>query len=572
MVGVASNRPKLSDVSINGIGVIASSNLELKPGFTVITGETGAGKTMILTALNLVLGGKADAALVRHGNERAVASATFEINNDLAEKFEERGVIAQDGELIITRTVNSDGRSKAVAGGISVAMSALSEIADELVMIHGQAASQTLTKTAKHRDLLDGFGNYRDVFSRYQASYQAVSDMKKRIKAMRNASKERDSKLAELEVFKNAITKLNPQVGEINDVNEEIGKLSSVEELRVTISNSLNSIDGEELSALAALNQARKYLEKAASLDGSLTNRHDAISDAYFQLQETVGALSGYLENLSADPNRLDFLQQRKSDLSSFIKKFGDGTDPDIALASLIERRSNLANEIEDLAGGDDRIKELENELKSLENSLIGAANDLSKARKKAGEDLAKKVSEEIHNLSMPNTNFVVSILPLDNLEFTGADEVSFQLQTHSDGPLVSIAKGASGGELSRIALAIEVVIAESENIGTYIFDEVDAGVGGKAAIEVGKRLKKLSKNAQVIVVTHLPQVAAWADSHFVVMKDESGSVTQSQIQEVIDKNRVEELARMLAGHESSESARKHAAELLEESQIHVFQ
>lgn len=565
---MVSKRPVLTDISINGIGVISSSHLELKPGFTVITGETGAGKTMILTALNLVLGGKADAALVRHGNERAVASATFEIPKEIETEFEERGIMAQDSELIITRTVNSDGKSKAIAGGISVPIGTLAEIADELVMIHGQAASQTLTKTAKHRELLDGFGGYQGEIESYKSAFTEVVEIKKRIKAMKSASKERESKLTALQEFKSAVNKINPQAGEISDVNDEINRLSSVEELRIAVSTALNSVDGEDLSALAALNQARKSLEKAAELDSTLASRQEALSDAYFQVQETVGALSGYLEELSADPNRLDYLQQRKADLTGFIKKFGEGGDFDIALAEIIERRANLENEIADLVGGDERITELENELLKLEKEHQVAAANLTKARKKAAANLEKRVSDEIHGLSMPNTNFKVLLTATEGLDQSGGDEVAFQLQIHSDGPLVSIAKGASGGELSRIALAIEVVIAESENIGTYIFDEVDAGVGGKAAIEVGRRLKNLSKNAQVIVVTHLPQVAAWADSHFVVAKDESGSVTQSQIREVVASSRVEELARMLAGHESSESALKHAAELLADSKI----
>ncbi|MEY4444132.1 MAG: hypothetical protein RL301_211 [Actinomycetota bacterium] len=568
---MVNKRPLLTDVSINGIGVISAAHIELKPGFTVITGETGAGKTMILTALNLVLGGKADAALVRHGSERAVASATFEIPKSFSESFEERGVIVQDSQLVITRTVNSDGKSKANAGGIAVAIGALNEIADDLVMIHGQAASQTLTKTAKHRELLDGFGGYQGEIENYQSAFNAVSELKKRIKAMKSASKERESKLADLEVFKAAITKLNPQAGELTDVNDEINKLSSVEELRIAVSGALNSVDGEELSALAALNQARKSLEKAAEIDSALASNFDSIADAYFQVQEAVGSLSGYLEDLAADPSRLDYLQQRKSDLTTFIRKFGDGGDLDIALAELIERRANLENEISDLSGGDDRIKELENELVKMEKNLVSAAADLTKARKKAALSLEERVSKEIHSLSMPNTNFKVQIGQLDNLDSSGGDDISFLLQTHAEGPLVSIAKGASGGELSRVALAIEVVIAESENIGTYVFDEVDAGVGGKAAIEVGRRLKLLSKNAQVIVVTHLPQVAAWADSHFVVAKDESGSVSQSQIEEVTNTSRVEELARMLAGHETSENALKHAAELLAESKIQAF-
>lgn len=571
-----SNRPRLVEVSINGIGVISQSHIELKKGLTVITGETGAGKTMILTALNLVLGGKSDAALVRHGNERAVASATFEIPSAFSSKFEDLGIISEEGELIITRTVNSDGKSKAVAGGIAVPISTLSEVADSLITIHGQAASHSLTKTAKHLELLDGYGGYREEIDKYQSSFNQVNELQKRIKAMRQASKERDHKIVELQEFEKAINKLNPTNGEITDVNDEINKLSSVEELRIAISSSLAAIDSEEGSALIALNQARKFLEKAASLDNSLTPRFESISDAYFQLQDATGALSGYLEDLSADPNRLDWLQQRKSDLNTFIKKFGDGGEPDLVLADLNERRANVKNELADLSGGEERILELENELNKEREKLLQFAANLSKSRSKCAVDLQSKVSTEIHGLSMPNTNFHVQIESLDfhdinsvaKLDINGGDQVSFALQTHSDGPLVSIAKGASGGELSRIALAIEVVIADSEEIGTYIFDEVDAGVGGKAAIEIGKRLKHLAKKSQVIVVTHLPQVAAWADNHYVVQKNESGSVTQSEIREVFDSSRVEELARMLAGHEDSESALKHAAELLADSKI----
>ncbi|MEY2638327.1 MAG: hypothetical protein RLZZ194_817, partial [Actinomycetota bacterium] len=263
-----------------------------------------------------------------------------------------------------------------------------------------------------------------------------------------------------------------------------------------------------------------------------------------------------------------------KSELNSFIKRHSKSTstDPNQALHELIELGANIDNEISDLEGGDNRIAELEAELVKLQERALFEANAISKVRNKKAFELSKAVSEEIHSLSMPNTNLVVQVQSGSNfsdLSSTGLDEVNFFLQTHKDAPLVSIAKGASGGELSRVALAIEVVIAASEqneSIGTYIFDEVDAGVGGKAAIEVGRRLKSLSKIAQVIVVTHLPQVAAWGDTHFVVSKDESGSVSLSQVRRVSTDERIEEIARMLAGHEDSESARKHAEELIAES------
>ena len=564
-------RPTLNEISISGIGVIDKSNLEIGPGLTVITGETGAGKTMVLTALNLVLGGKADANLVRHGQERAIANAVFSIPKKFAERFEESGIISESGELILTRTVNKDGKSKAVASGAAVTASALQEISEELVMVHGQAASQTLTKSSKHLELLDLFANSEALISEFQTQFSEANELAKRIKAMRQAGKERDAKLAALRDFAAAYKKVKPQAGELQEINDEISRLSSVEELTNTAGSASSLIDGEETGALSALSSARKALEKAATLDNSLSDLSEQLNDAFFEIQDIAANLAGYLSALSADPNRLEYLQNRKAEINLLIKRHSTSTSSDInqALHELIELATNLDNEIADLEGGDDRIAALESELKQLQAECVKRATTLSKFRSKAAVELSERASKEIHALSMPNTNLKVEVKcgeSFSDLSNLGFDEVSFFLQTHKDGPLVSIAKGASGGELSRVALAIEVVIAMKEEIGTYIFDEVDAGVGGKVAIEIGRRLKELSKVAQVIVVTHLPQVAAWADTHFVVSKDESGSVSLSQIQKLSETQRVEEIARMLAGHETSLSARKHAEELLAES------
>ena len=563
-------RPTLNEISISGIGVIEKSNLEVGPGLTVITGETGAGKTMVLTALNLVLGGKADSALVRHGQERAVANATFNIPTEFASRFDEKGIISEDGELILTRTVNKDGKSKAVASGSAVSASALQEIAEELVIVHGQAASQTLTKSSKHLELLDLFaGTSLDDF---QVALDATNELAKRIKAMKSAGKERERKLEALREFATALKKVKPQAGELQEVNDEISRLNSVEGLTSTAGSASSIIEGDESGVLTQLGTARKALEKAVALDPSLANLSDQLNEAFFEVQDIAANLASYLSDLAADPSRLEYLQSRKAELNTFIKRHSTSTttDSNIALQELVELSANLDNEIADLEGGDDRIAELEKELKALQKSAVEAAGEISKTRAEAALKLSKAASEEIHALSMPNTNLVVEVKTgseFNDLTATGFDEVNFYLQTHKDGPLVSIAKGASGGELSRVALAIEVVIAMKEEIGTYIFDEVDAGVGGKAAIEVGRRLKALSKVAQVIVVTHLPQVAAWGDTHFVVLKDESGSVTLSQVRKVSSNERIEEIARMLAGHEDSISARKHAEELLAQSQ-----
>ncbi len=566
------NRPTLNEISISGIGVIEKSLLEFGPGLTVITGETGAGKTMVLTALNLVLGGKSDSALVRHGAERAIANATFTIPKKLVDRFDEKGIISEDGELILTRTVNKDGKSKAVASGTAVSASALQEIAEELVMVHGQAASQTLTKSSKHLELLDLYANID--LSKLQSAVTEANELSKRIKAMKSAGKERERELEALKEFASALKKIKPQAGELQEVNDEISRLNSVEGLTSTAGSASGILEDEENGVLTQLGSARKSLEKAVSLDPSLTEISEQLNEAFFEVQDLAANLASYLSDLAAEPSRLEYLQNRKSELNSFIKRHSKSTsgDSNQALHELIELGANIDNEIADLEGGDDRIAELERELDKLQEAALVEAKQISRIRNEKAKSLSVAVSHEIHSLSMPSTNLVVEVKngsKFTELTATGLDEVNFFLQTHKDAPLVSIAKGASGGELSRVALAIEVVIAASEQnetIGTYIFDEVDAGVGGKAAIEVGRRLKALSKIAQVIVVTHLPQVAAWGDTHFVVSKDESGSVSLSQVRKVSTNERIEEIARMLAGHEDSESARKHAEELIAES------
>lgn len=559
-------RPTLNEISISGIGVIEKSNLEFGPGLTVITGETGAGKTMVLTALNLVLGGKADSALVRHGQERAIANATFQIPNDFASRFDEKGIISEKGELILTRTVTKDGKSKAVASGSAVSASALQEISEELVMVHGQAASQTLTKSSKHLELLDLYASTN--LANFQSLFSETAELAKRIKTMKSASRERDRELQELKEFAAAYKKIKPQAGELQEVNDEINRLNSIEGLTSTAGTAGAIIEDDEAGVLTQLGSARKALEKAVALDSSLGEISDKLNEAFFEMQDIAANLASYLSDLAADPARLEYLQNRKSELNSFIKKYSKSTsgDSNEALHELIEQAANIDNQISDLEGGDQRISELEKELELLQSKTVAEAKLISKSRTTAAAKLSKAASDEIHALSMPNTNLVVEVKAgekFSELSSLGFDEVNFYLQTHKDGPLVSIAKGASGGELSRVALAIEVVIAMNEEIGTYIFDEVDAGVGGKAAIEVGRRLKELSKFAQVIVVTHLPQVAAWGDTHFVVSKDETGSVSLSQVRKVSSDERIEEIARMLAGHETSESARKHAEELI---------
>ncbi|NDE65286.1 MAG: DNA repair protein RecN [Actinobacteria bacterium] len=568
-----SDRTFLEEISIRSIGVIEHSTLEISPGLTVLTGETGAGKTMILTALNLILGGKSDSSLVRKGSERLVASGSFSVPNSLKDSFEENGLQVEDGQLILTRTVNADGKSKATSNAISVPSSALAAASENLVEVHAQAANLNMTKASKQRDLLDRFGGkeLHSALINYQSELANYHELKARIFAMKKSIDSKDAQLVELREFAAVMGKLKLERGELQEITSEIARLSSVEDLRMAAQNASSVIEEEESGSLTTLGIIRKSLDSVRAKDPQIEELYQKVSEAFFLVDDAKGVLASYIANLEADPARLDYLNSRKAEINALIKKYGGSKSADDELVSLIERFESSKNAIADLEGGDERLRELETELVGIKKRLVIAAKSLTSIRSESAAKLSKEVTKEIQQLSMPYTSFHCQVQSADynslkESDFTalGCDEIAMLIQGHKDGPLVPLAKGASGGEMSRVMLALEVVLAATHPVGTYVFDEVDAGVGGKAAIEVGRRLHALSQHAQVIVVTHLPQVAAWADSHFVVTKNSDGSVTESNVRKVVKEDRVEEIARMLAGMESSTSAREHATELLE--------
>ncbi len=572
-----SDRSFLEEISIRNLGIIEESHLELSPGLNVLTGETGAGKTMILTALHLVLGGKADSSLVRHSSERLSASAIFalpsKIDSHFREKVEESGTSIEDGQLIFTRTVTNEGKSKASANGTSVPASVLSDLSSELIEIHGQSANVALSKSSRQRELLDKFGGQAIsvAHQNYSVLYESYLELRERIKSMKSVSSARDAEIADLESFLSEWSKLKAVRNEYSSTVDEISRLSSVEDLRQAATHASAAAIDEDSGALTALGAAKKALEATKGRDSRLDSITDQFAEAFYLLDEASRELSSYQATLEADPDRLNHLQERRASLTAFIKKWGSNGEPDDQLVSLAARAKSGRENIADLKGGDERISELENELKALKKELLSAAINLTTARKNAASKLSLEVSAELKHLSMPHTELIVDITTPDyqgvlkESDFTvhGCDELTISIKAHSTAAKVAIGKGASGGEMSRIMLALEVVIAQSHPVGTYIFDEVDAGVGGKAAIEVGRRLNLLAKSAQVIVVTHLPQVAAWADTHFRVEKRSDGLIVESGVERLSDDQRVEEIARMLAGLEESASALEHAAELL---------
>ena len=572
-----SERTFLEEISIRNLGIIEESHLELGRGLNVLTGETGAGKTMILTALNLVLGGKSDSALVRHGSDRLTAAATFTLDkkapDSLVKALEESDLEVEESQLIFSRSVTSEGKSKATCNATTVPASTLSDLSAHLIEIHGQSANIQLVKPARQRELLDRFGGaaIEKAHREYSVHFEAYVDLKSRIKAMKTASSEREKEIAELEIFLEEWSKLKPVRNEFLTTSDEIARLSSVEDLRIASTGAFAAISDEENGALTSLGVARRFLENAKGRDSRLDSITDHIAESFYILDEASRDLASYLSGLEADPDRLNALQERRAAISAFVKKWGSSGEPDEVMVELAGKAKRGREEITDLRGGDERISQLEGELASIKSNLLKSARALSAARINSADSLARAVSAELTQLSMPHTELVVDVITPDyegalkESDFTnfGCDEVSISIKAHANAPKIAIGKGASGGEMSRIMLALEVVIAESQPVGTYIFDEVDAGVGGKAAIEVGRRLHLLAQRSQVIVVTHLPQVAAWADTHFRVAKRSDGSIVQSGVEKLSEVARVEEIARMLAGLEESSSALEHAAELL---------
>ena len=557
---------KLEEISIRSLGVIESSNIEFSDGLTVLTGETGAGKTMVLTALGLVLGSKSDSDLVRIGAERATVTGRFAVNQHIASSITENGGQIEDGCAVITRTVSAQGKSRVLIGGALTSASFVADLSDQLVEIHQQSSALRLTKPNVVRELVDSFGGIS--LSDYLAVYEEFTTLQKRLSDLKSQLARRDVEIAELTEFVKAFSAVNPKPNEIELIENEISKLGSVEDINQHLSTALNSLENDEVSAINHLQQARKELDRVKDKDAAL----DLILDRYLELvlgfQDVTSDLTSYLAGLEADPKRFEFLQNRKSEINNLIKKFGKGSDRSVAYEQLIEDGNNASLRIEDLSGGDVRVKEIEQELIKVFNQLKKEGQKVSQLRAKAAASMSQSVTQEIKALSMPNGEISIRCKENDPDQISsytagGINDLDILFCSHQGGKELPLNKVASGGELSRVMLAMEVVIAQTQSIGTYIFDEVDAGVGGKAAIEIGRRLSKLSKNAQVIVITHLAQVAVWADHHLVVKKSEGGSVTQSDVISIDEAGRKVEIARMLSGQEDSQTAQQHASELL---------
>ncbi|MFJ3498211.1 DNA repair protein RecN [Streptomyces sp. NPDC086091] len=563
---------------IRSLGVIDDAVVELSPGFTAVTGETGAGKTMVVTSLGLLLGGRADAALVRIGAEKAVVEGRITVppGAAVAVRAEEAGAELDDGALLISRTVSAEGRSRAHVGGRSVPVGVLADLADELVAVHGQTDQQGLLKLSRQRQALDRYAGeaVTGPLAKYTEAYRRLRAVAAELDEITTRARERAQEADMLRYGLDEIAAVEPRPGEDTELAEEAERLGHAEALSsaATVAHAAlagNPEDPEGIDAATLVAGAQRALDAVRAHDPALSALADRIGEIGILLGDVAGELAGYADDLDADPLRLAAVEERRAALTGLTRKYGDDIDEVLAWAERSTAR------LTDLDGDDERIGELTAERDALRAGLSGLAQALTDARTEAADRFAAAVTAELASLAMPHARVSFDLRQTDDPEGvevggrtvaygpSGADEVELLLAPHPGAPPRPIAKGASGGELSRVMLAVEVVFAGTDPVPTYLFDEVDAGVGGKAAVEIGRRLARLARTAQVVVVTHLPQVAAFADRQLLVEKTNDGSVTRSGVKVLEGEERVRELSRMLAGQEDSETARAHAEELL---------
>ncbi len=564
----------IEEIRIGSLGVIEESVLELGPGLTVITGETGAGKTMLVTALGLLLGGRADSGAVRTGARNARVEGVVRAEPTLAAIAEEHGGEVEDERLLLARQVSAEGRSRAFLGGASVPASALSRVGEALVAVHGQSDQHRLLRPEAQRLALDAYAgkDLAVVLDRFGDGHARLRAVEAELREVLGSARERAREADLLRLGLEEIEAVDPQPGEEESLATEESRLGFADTLRAAAETAREALSAESdgPDALGAVAAARRALESVREHDPEVAGLTDRVAEVSYLLADVAADVASYATTVETDPARLAAVSARRPALTTLTRKYGE------TAAEVLEWSRTASQRLLELDGSDDRVEELRAEREQLRASLAGDAAELSKLRAGAADRLAAQVTEELHSLSMPHAELTIRLertpdehgLEIDGQRWrftaSGVDEVELLLAANTGTGPRPLGKGASGGELSRVMLAIEVALADTRPVPTFVFDEVDAGVGGKAAVEIGRRLAALAGSAQVLVVTHLPQVAAFADQHVVVRKASDGSVTTSGLEVLGVTARVQELSRMLAGLEESDTAMAHAEELLE--------
>jgi DNA repair protein RecN (Recombination protein N) len=556
----------IEEIYIRDLGVIEEARLEFGPGLTVLTGETGAGKTMVLTALGLLLGERSDSSSVRRGEQQAIVEGRWLLGDPggVTERLAAAGIDLDSDELILNRSVSSEGRGRASASGRAAPVSLLSELGEQLVVVHGQSDQIRLKSAVAQREALDQYAgpDLASLAELYTVHYRKWRSLESELIGLEQNLAVRETEVKQLTEMLADLEQAALQPGEETMLAETANRLTFSQELRLAAAEAHSAISadghGDDVDAIGLLGKARKALEQVAHHDPQFLAFAEQLKNLGYQLNDLAAELSGYLADLEGDAaGNLEMVQSRRALIANLCRKYS------CTFEELLELEKSGVTRLLELEAGSTSVEELTEAIAEEFGRVETLAAEISAIRSAAAESLAEQVTLELETLAMPGSSLVVQVQPSEYGPY-GKDSVSILLSSYAGAEPRPLGKGASGGELSRIMLAIEVVLAKTESAPTFIFDEVDAGVGGAAAIEVGRRLSALAKRAQVIVVTHLAQVAAFADTHLKVSKTSTDSYTASDVVALQGDSRVSELARMLSGLSESESARQHAQELVE--------
>ncbi|MFS1488462.1 DNA repair protein RecN [Vibrio splendidus] len=550
----------LAHLSVNNFAIVKSLQLELSKGMTTITGETGAGKSIAIDALGLCLGGRSDAGMVRQGEEKTEVSAAFLLENNLhATRWLEDNELLDGGECILRRTISKEGRSRAFINGSPVPLSQLKSLGQLLINIHGQHAHHQLMKSDYQMAMLDQYAGHLNLLKSTRNAYQAWRQADNHLKELRENSQKNQAQKQLLEYQIKELNELSIGEEEYEDLEQEHKRLSNSGELATTCQQAIELIyEGEEVNALGILQSANNSLIQLAELDERLAELPNLLSEAIIQIEETNNELRTYLDSIDVDPGRMAYVEERFSKVMSMSRKHH------VLPEELYKHHQDLLQQVEALDCSDEKLEELANEVENQYQSFVAKSEKLHKSRTRYAKELNKLITQSMHELSMEKAQFAIEVNNTNTHPSPlGMDNVTFIVSTNPGQPMQPIAKVASGGELSRISLAIQVITAQKVDTPSLIFDEVDVGISGPTAAVVGKMLRKLGESTQVMCVTHLPQVAGCGHQQLFVAKNTKSGKTETQMHTLDEQQRVSELARLLGGSQITESTLANAKELL---------
>lgn len=550
----------LNQLSVRNVAVIDKLDINLHDGVSVLTGETGAGKSIIIDSINMILGDRANKELVRYGTDKAVVQAVFDAPKSVINILEENDIDVEDGTVIITRQVTKEGKSVARINGMVVTLNILREISDRLINIHGQHDNQALLTPIRHITFLDAYADNEEYINRYKDILSKKREIEKKISSLEMDEQEKMQRIDLLEYQVKEIKKASLEKDEEDDLREQRDIYTNAEQITKSVNEAyMNLYEGDEIqSAYDGISIAVNEISQISDLNPQLKSIYDTLNEIMYSLEDTAHEIKEFGETVEFDEQTLNEIEERLDLISRLKRKYGN------SIEEILEYLKEAESELNDIKLSDERTNELKEELKNITKELKEKGNVLTQRRENAAKVLEENIEKSLHELNMEKSKFKVNIENDGTFYDNGMDKVEFLISTNPGEPLKPLVKIASGGELSRVMLAIKSILADSDGVDTMIFDEIDTGVSGKAAMSIAKKLAVIAKNKQVICITHLPQLTAMADNHYLIQKNTDGEMASTTLKELDEEGRELELARIIDGGEVTELALSHAKQMLE--------